>query len=339
MSLSSTAPVDSVAPAPFSRHPVTNFQRTLSVSSLVLKKESLLQVSEKSPVVTETGVLQEEGRFNQLPKSSIEENIHPAIAASNAFKIATMDLIRRARRQKSEGLPLMVKGTDVKMLLSKDENEQEKVWSPTRSLVDVSMPPGMEASGKEGVDEIVNREGTALVMSVVSKGKSNEADVSGNIDKDGSEHEEWKNQGEDREGRDREQEEEEEGELEEEEEEEEEMDEMEDEESKGIDSLVEMLYSEIAEDLEEHKRVEKDSDQPSASGNVGLPSAVVQKMRTALVIETMQNKSAEVPLATYGEKSILLAPADPETLMKAGEFRGWYDLRCPDWSIPLNLEL
>ena len=114
------------------------------------------------------------------------------------------------------------------------------------------------------------------------------------------------------------------GEREEEEEEEEGVEpEAEEGGAKNVDSLVQLLYSEIAETLEEQTDSKTSLWAAGGEGSeVTLLPDVLQKIHTAVVMENMQKRTGEVPPATYGEHSILIPPPDSKTLMKAGEFRG-----------------
>lgn len=218
------------------------------------------------------------------------------------------------RGQKEEASSYVVRGVDFRKLkveVKGDNNRVKRVWSP--DITRIAKRNAAKGS-PEGVGSVTR-----------------ESPGAGSANEGGSEHE--KQAGQENHsigvvefkgsavGGEEERTKKEEGEEEEEEEEEGDPDDEEVEDAG--DSLVKLLYSELAEGLDEAEgMVVKAQESTAATAATAATATFPPEMM--LVMENVRIQPEEVPLGPedYGENSILIAPPDKKTLMKAGEFRG-----------------
>ena len=124
-----------------------------------------------------------------------------------------------------------------------------------------------------------------------------------------------------------------------------------------MDPLIKLLYQEISENNEELTSEQSRND-PKDVGNgqawegnegegeegegdekeIELTPELIERVRTAIIKRQLtkkgtrsmmgSSKGVESPMNVYGKDSILIAPPDVETLLKAAEFRGQMQFLC-----------
>ena len=226
--------------------------------------------------------------------------MHPALTASHTLKMVARNVQRSEHAQKKKGL-YPVEG-------------KEMVWSPSSTVVVI----GGEGGGKEGFGF------KPVAKSEVKKvggggGGGGVEKVGGDGEGDKEQMEESKEKGREEVGSSG---------LEEELEEEEEVMVVEEENGEDSDSLVKLLYSEIAEGMTEDT-APQDEGKGGGVKQHHMGPQMLQNIHTVMVFENIQNRAKGTPPSKNtppaepgaGENSIILPTPDDETLRKAGEFR------------------